>query len=345
MIALPFYKFPKNKNKSVNSSFVKYNDFPSERNNLITKNNKIKSNINNKKNKMKNNSFCHNYKLNDSIPKDNNKKKTKKSIPYNSKIKKAKQRLNHSVDYSRKEEPEFESRIIFGNNLNINIHNSNTNNNKKQNLNKSLSIESINNKKANNSKILNSKNIYNYHKNYHLNNNKKIKKSNSIDHNIHFEKKNKKNLEINNIKLKNDIKHIKIKENNQKTNKNKSVMAKRNIEEAEKYTNYLAKRKIFTHDYELQNKLKKAQEEREAEKEMSQCTFKPQLYNNKYNNRIKSQKINHEKKSLYEKQSQWLNNLRKKKENEREKRKSREIQGCTFIPQLSSLPKYNSKKN
>ena len=344
-IALPFYKFPKNKNKSVNSSFVKYNDFPSERNNLITKNNKIKSNINNKKNKMKNNSFCHNYKLNDSIPKDNNKKKTKKSIPYNSKIKKAKQRLNHSVDYSRKEEPESESRIIFGNNLNINIHNSNTNNNKKQNLNKSLSIESINNKKANNSKILNSKNIYNYHKNYHLNNNKKIKKSNSIDHNINFEKKNKKNLEINNIKLKNDIKHIKIKENNQKTNKNKSVMAKRNIEEAEKYTNYLAKRKIFTHDYELQNKLKKAQEEREAEKEMSQCTFKPQLYNNKYNNRIQSQKINHEKKSLYEKQSQWLNNVRKKKENEREKKKSREIQGCTFIPQLSSLPKYNSKKN
>ena len=344
-ITLPFYKFPKNKNKSVNSSFVKYNDFPSERKNIIPNNNKIKSNINNKKNKMKNNSFCHNYNLNNSISKDNNKKKAKKSIPYNSKIKKAKQRLNHSVDYSRKEEPESESRIIFGNNLKINIQNNNTSKNKKQNLNKSLSIESLNNKKANNSKILNSKNSYNYNKNYLLNNNnKKIKKSNSIDHNIHFEKKSKKNIEIKNIKLKNDIKHIKIKESNPKANKNKSVIAKRNIEEAEKYTNYLAKRKIFTHDYELQNKLKKAQEEREAEKEMSQCTFKPQLYNNKYNNRIKSQKINHEKKSLYEKQSQWLNNLRKKKENEREKKKSREIQGCTFIPQLSSLPKYNSKK-
>ena len=344
-ITPPFYKFPKNKNKSVNSSFVKYNDFPSERKNLKAKNNKIKSNINNKKNKMKNNSFCHNYKLNDSISKDNNKKREKKSIPYNSKIKKAKQRLNHSVDYSRKEEPESESRFILGNNFNINIRNSNTNNSKKQNLNKSLSIENINNKKASNSKILNSKNSYNYNKNYLLNNNKKIKKSNSIDHNIHFEKKNRKNLEINNIKLKNDIKNIKIKENNPKTNKNKSVITKRNIEEAEKYTNYLAKKKIFTHDYELQNKLKKAQEEREAEKEMSQCTFKPQLYNNKYNNRIKSQKINHEKKSLYEKQSQWLNIVRKKKENEREKKKSREIQGCTFIPQLSSLPKYNSKKN
>ena len=344
-ITLPFYKFPKNKNKSVNSSFVKYNDFPSERKNIIPNNNKIKSNINNKKNKMKNNSFCHNYNLNNSISKDNNKKKAKKSIPYNSKIKKAKQRLNHSVDYSRKEEPESESRIIFGNDLKINIQNNNTSKNKKQNLNKSLSIESLNNKKANNSKILNSKNSYNYNKNYLLNNNnKKIKKSNSIDHNIHFEKKSKKNIEIKNIKLKNDIKHIKIKESNPKANKNKSVIAKRNIEEAEKYTNYLAKRKIFTHDYELQNKLKKAQEEREAEKEMSQCTFKPQLYNNKYNNRIKSQKINHEKKSLYEKQSQWLNNLRKKKENEREKKKSREIQGCTFIPQLSSLPKYNSKK-
>ena len=321
-ITLPFYKFPKNKNKSVNSSFVKYNDFPSERKNIIPNNNKIKSNINNKKNKMKNNSFCHNYNLNNSISKDNNKKKAKKSIPYNSKIKKAKQRLNHSVDYSRKEEPESESRIIFGNNLKINIQNNNTSKNKKQNLNKSLSIESLNNKKANNSKILNSKISYNYNKNYLLNNNnKKIRKSNSIDHNIHFEKKSKKNIEIKNIKLKNDIKHIKIKESNPKANKNKSVIAKRNIEEAEKYTNYLAKRKIFTHDYELQNKLKKAQEEREAEKEMSQCTFKPQLYNNKYNNRIKSQKINHEKKSLYEKQSQWLNNVRKKKENEREKKK------------------------
>ena len=350
-IIFPFNKFPKNKNKSVNSSFVKYNNIPSERKNF-PKDDKSKNNINTKNNKTKKNSFCQNYKLNDSMSKDVNKKKNaNKSIAYNTKIKKAKQRLNHSVDYSRKEEPNKESQIIYGNNfkLNINIHNGNTNNNKRQNLNKSLSIESLNSKKANNSKIVNSKINYNCNKNYSLaNNNKKNKKSNSIDHNIYFDKNNKKNLEINNIKIKKDIKDLKIKENNLKArtnkNKNRSVITKRNIEDAEKYTNNLAKRKIFTHDYELQNKLKKAQEEREAEKEMSQCTFKPQLFNNKYNNRIQSQKINHKNKSLYEKQSQWLNNIKKKKENEREKKMSREIQGCTFIPQLSSLPKYNSKK-
>ena len=90
------------------------------------------------------------------------------------------------------------------------------------------------------------------------------------------------------------------------------------------FNEYLAKEKknkfntkittvLFSHDYELQNKLKKAQEEREAEKEMSQCTFKPQLYNNKYNSRIQTQKANNKKKTIYEKQSQWLNNVKKKK--------------------------------
>ena len=40
-----------------------------------------------------------------------------------------------------------------------------------------------------------------------------------------------------------------------------------------------------------------------------------------------------------------MDNVQKKKENEREKRISREIQGCTFNPQLTSLPNYNNKKN
>jgi hypothetical protein len=76
-LLFPTNKFPKNKNKSVNSSFIKYNNFPSERKNMPNKI-KTKSNINNKKiNKVKNNSFCQNFKLNDSLSKDLNKKKDK----------------------------------------------------------------------------------------------------------------------------------------------------------------------------------------------------------------------------------------------------------------------------
>ena len=37
--------------------------------------------------------------------------------------------------------------------------------------------------------------------------------------------------------------------------------------------------------------------------------------------------------------------MKKKKENEREKKIIKEQQGCTFTPQLSTLPKYNNKKN
>ena len=328
-IFFPINKPQKNKNKSVNSSFEKYNNFPSEREKI---NNRPKIGLNSKKiNKMKNNSFCNNYRINNSMPKDINKKKAKNSISYNNKIKKAKQRLNHSVDYTRNNE--LETPLIFGINYN-----------KKQNLNKSLSIETLNNKYNNNSKRgnYNSSNIKN--KNIIPNNNKRKKRSNSIDRNIYFNKNNNfRNKINNNIKNKKYLKSEK--ENETKNSKNKSVLSKRNIEDAEKYTNYLAKKKIFTHDYELQNKLKKAQEEREAEKEMSQCTFKPQLYNNKYNSRIQSQKNNHKKKTMFEKQSQWLNNKKKKIENERVKNIEREIQGCTFIPQLTSLPKYNNKKN
>ena len=146
-LLFPITKFPKNKNKSVNSSFVKYNNFPSERKKMAN-NIKAKNNINNKNiNKMKNNSFCQNDKFNDSLSKDLNKKKDKKSVIYNSKIKKAKQRLNHSVDYARNEQPK--NKFLFGNNINYNFNNKN--NNKKQNLNKSLSIEALSNK--NNSKI------------------------------------------------------------------------------------------------------------------------------------------------------------------------------------------------
>ena len=346
-ILFPLNKIPKNKNKSVNTSFVKYNNFPSERKDLKNNNNP-KNNVNKKHyNKFKNNSFYHNDKYNDIMLKDLNKKKTKKSDEYNNKIKKAKQRLNHSVDYSRKDEPEIS---LLGNNKYKYT--------KKQNLNKSLSIETLNNKFKNNPKSPYN-NISNIGKNKNIilnnfnNNNKHLKKSNSIDCNIYVNKN--KNIKTkscnvntnatndnNNIQTKKS-KKLKEKENDIKKYKNKSV-SKKSIEDAEKYTHYLAKKKIFSHDYELQNKLKKEQEERQVEKEMSQCTFKPQLYHNKYNNRIQSQKNNNKSKTIYEKQSQWLNNLKKKKENEREKKINKEIQGCTFIPQLTTLPKYDSKK-
>ena len=345
-IIFPFHKIPKNKNKSVNTSFVKYNNFPSERKDLKI-NNKPKNNVNkNHFNKFKNNSFCNNYKYNDIILKDLNKKKSKKSDEYNNKIKKAKQRLNHSVDYSRKDEPEIS--LLGYNKYKYN---------KKQNLNKSLSIETLNNKFNNNSKspynnITNVKNNKNLILN-NFNNNKHLKKSNSIDCNIYINKnkniKTKSNANTtvindnNKIQIRKNQKLNKEKENDIKKHKNKSV-SKKSIEDAEKYTHYLAKKKIFSHDYELQNKLKKEQEDRQVEKEMSQCTFKPQLYHNKYNNRIQSQKNNHKSKTIYEKQSQWLNNLKKKKENEREKKMNKEIQGCTFIPQLTTLPKYDSKR-
>ena len=114
------------------------------------------------------------------------------------------------------------------------------------------------------------------------------------------------------------------------------------VSEAEKYSNYLANRKIFTHNYELQNKLKKEIELKKEEDEMIECTFKPQLYNNKYNNKMKTKKSN--KSSIYEKQSEWLNSLNKKRENEIQKKKNKEIQGCTFNPQLTSMPNYNKKK-
>jgi hypothetical protein len=234
-------KIPKNKNKSVNTSFVKYNNFPSERQNM---NIKPKNSFNNKNiNKMKNNSFCNNYKMNSSMTKDLNKKKTKNSVAYNNKIKKAKQKLNHSVDYTRNNEPK--KHLILG-----------MNNIKKQNLNKSLSIETLNNKYNNNSKRINNNSSNIKHKVIITNNNKRLKKSNSIDRNIYFNKNSNLNIknkhENNNIKSK---KNQKLEKEYDNKTKNKSVITKRNKEDAEKYTNYLAKKKIFTHDYELQNKL------------------------------------------------------------------------------------------
>ena len=48
------------------------------------------------------------------------------------------------------------------------------------------------------------------------------------------------------------------------------------------------------------------------------------MYTNKYNNRIQSQQKEHKSKSIYEKNSQWSNNLKKKKENEIKKKLNKE---------------------
>ena len=324
----------KYKHKSVNSSFVKNNKNNSSEKQNFSKIMKQKTNLikNNKKKiyKMKNNSFCHNSNTSNNVSKDFIKKKTKILTENNVKSN-PKPRLNNSVDYSNIKD--IDNKILL-------------NNQKKHHLNKSLSIENINHKFNNIHKkqCYSMKNNDNNTNNSLLNNNKKrLIKSNSIEKHISFKKNNLDTKNKKNSKDNTSIKRCRKLEKDQKINKNKSVVSKKSREDAERYTNYLAKKKIFTQDYELQNKLRKQKEEREAEKEMSQCTFKPNLYNNKYNNKIQSQK-NDKKKTIYEKQSQWFNNLQKKKENEREKKINKDLQGCTFNPQLTSLPNYNNKK-
>ena len=381
-INFPVQKDIKNKNKFVNVNTRKGSDTPTtyEKKNLmknkIIKNNKIK------KNKFKNNSFCHNdnenYNINDSLSKNFSKNRQKNATAfinkknYNSKAKPrlnisvgrqrlnnsvgkqrlnnsvGKQRLNNSMGYHSKKDDSNASIILGYNNLKDNYYK----NNKKKNLNKSLPIEDLDDyfDDCENYSNIEDNIILNLRCNKYMSNNtKKIKKSNSLDNNIY---NNKKIISTNNnIKYPEKLisnnsqrkKEPKINmENNIKTTKNKSVASKKSIEDAEKYTHYLANRKIFTHDYELQNKLRKQREELETQKEMSQCTFKPQLIKNKYNTRIQSQK-NKDKKSMYEKQSKWLRQLQNKNKNERDKKIKKEIQGCTFIPQLSNLPKYTNK--
>ena len=257
--------------------------------------------------------------------------------------KRVKKRFNYSVDYSRNDTPHMTTLLSNKNELF----------NKNNRLNGSLLIESLNNKtnnKLNNaytniSSLKNSKNSSSK-----FNNSNKKEKSNSTDINA------KKNLNIRNVRNMNQNlynnfmkkrKELKItpEKITQKQTRKKSVVSKREIENAEKYTNNLYKKKIFTHNYELQNKLKKEKAQEEEKKELSQCTFKPKLYSNKYNTRIQSQKNNHKNKSIYEKNSQWSNNLKEKKKKEIVKKMDKELQGCTFTPQISTLPKYINKRN
>ena len=323
-------KTMKNKYRSINSSYVNYKNIIDRKN---IKSEKNKSDFNSKKMKMKHNSFV-GRKYEKNLFGNNINEEYKKRV---------KKRFNYSVDYSRNDTPHMTTLLSNKNELF----------NKNNRLNGSLLIESLNNKtnnKLNNaytniSSLKNSKNSSSK-----FNNSNKKEKSNSIDINA------KKNLNIRNVRNMNQNlynnfmkkrKELKItpEKITQKQTRKKSVVSKREIENAEKYTNNLYKKKIFTHNYELQNKLKKEKAQEEEKKELSQCTFKPKLYSNKYNTRIQSQKNNHKNKSIYEKNSQWSNNLKEKKKKEIVKKMDKELQGCTFTPQISTLPKYINKRN
>ena len=323
-------KTMKNKYRSINSSYVNYKNIINRKN---IKSEKNKSDFNSKKMKMKHNSFI-GRKYEKNLFGNNINEEYKKRV---------KKRFNYSVDYSRNDTPHMTTLLSNKNELF----------NKNNRLNGSLLIESLNNKtnnKLNNaytniSSLKNSKNSSSK-----FNNSNKKEKSNSTDINA------KKNLNIKNVRNMNQNlynnfmkkrKELKItpEKITQKQTRKKSVVSKREIENAEKYTNNLYKKKIFTHNYELQNKLKKEKAQEEEKKELSQCTFKPKLYSNKYNTRIQSQKNNHKNKSIYEKNSQWSNNLKEKKKKEIVKKMDKELQGCTFTPQISTLPKYINKRN
>ena len=323
-------KTMKNKYRSINSSYVNYKNIIDRKN---IKSEKNKSDFNSKKMKMKHNSFV-GRKYEKNLFGNNINEEYKKRV---------KKRFNYSVDYSRNDTPHMTTLLSNKNELF----------NKNNRLNGSLLIESLNNKtnnKLNNaytniSSLKNSKNSSSK-----FNNSNKKEKSNSTDIN------SKKNLNIRNVRNMNQNlynnfmkkrKELKItpEKITQKQTRKKSVVSKREIENAEKYTNNLYKKKIFTHNYELQNKLKKEKAQEEEKKELSQCTFKPKLYSNKYNTRIQSQKNNHKNKSIYEKNSQWSNNLKEKKKKEIVKKMDKELQGCTFTPQISTLPKYINKRN
>ena len=125
-------------------------------------------------------------------------------------------------------------------------------------------------------------------------------------------------------------------------NKNKKLT------KAEKYAVNLAKKKTLSQDYELQKKIKEEQEIQKQKEEMSQCTFKPKLYKNKYNNKKilyknKSTSNINIGKNIYDKQNIWMNKIQEKNKKNCEIKKNKEIENCTFIPRLSSMPNYNKK--
>lgn len=330
----------KNKNHFYEIRFrnAKHLSIPNKTSHIQEKENKLFNNFN-----IKQKPNYRRYLDKDEKDNKNNNKTAKKNNSFDS--------LGNKIFINKKLSlPISQTNKIKSNNMQLNNKNKT-----KIYLNKSLSIESMNNfpKKYNNNTGENTyrmdsiSNNYNFLKNNKIQNrNKFLRKSKSIECCSNHLRENKSiNSSFNNTtwKIKNNsISNINIHSNN----KNKKITLRSKIE-AEKYTYYLSKKKIFSQDYELQNKIKKEKEQKEKEDEMLQCTFKPKLYNNKYNKKLKSKKkipiIN---KNIYEKQSQWLKVLHKKNETKLKKKLDKEIQDCSFSPQIckSKRNKFINKK-
>ncbi|MCQ2820195.1 MAG: hypothetical protein MJ252_23250 [archaeon] len=113
----------------------------------------------------------------------------------------------------------------------------------------------------------------------------------------------------------------------------------------EKIGQNLYNKKTFSVNFELQNKMKKKHEEEKEKKEMEECTFKPKLYsNNLYlHNQGKAKVINDEKKDIYNRQNQWLNNREAKIEKNLQMQQEREFEDCSFNPKINKMPNFNNQ--
>ena len=230
------------------------------------------------------------------------------------------------------------------NNKNITIKNSNNSSNKKLTSYKpqiSLPNSNIKNKKVNNNniKIKKTKSV----ERTNISNEKNIKKNSSLDkksikQNKHY------NLSVDLTDYKNPdnvIKYIKNKcvEAN-KLNK-KELKKKKTKEEVNEYLINLYKRPIASNDYEKIKRLKKLKDEAKEKEELSECTFKPQLYINKYNKKIDSNSNNQ---NVYDKQNKWLNSKNEKLEKKYEKKVNKEMENCSFNPKINKMPDFNKNQ-
>ena len=230
------------------------------------------------------------------------------------------------------------------NNKNKTNKNSNNTSNKKLTSYKpqiSLPNSNIKNKNVNNNniKIKKTKSV----ERTNISNEKKIKKNSSLDkksikQNKHY------NLSVDLTDYKNPdnvIKYIKNKCVEQNKLNKKEIKKKKTKDEVNEHLYNLYKRPIASNDYEKLKRLKKLNDDEKEKKELSECTFKPQLYSNKYNKKIDSNS-NHE--NLYDKQNKWLNNKNEKLEKKYEKKVNKEMENCSFNPKINKMPDFNKKQ-
>ena len=230
------------------------------------------------------------------------------------------------------------------NNKNKTNKNSNNTSNKKLTSYKpqiSLPNSNIKNKNVNNNniKIKKTKSV----ERTNISNEKKIKKNSSLDkksikQNKHY------NLSVDLTDYKNPdnvIKYIKNKCVEQNKLNKKEIKKKKTKDEVNEHLYNLYKRPIASNDYEKLKRLKKLKDEEKAKEELSQCTFKPQLYSNKYNKKIDSNS-NHQ--NVYDKQNKWLNSKNEKLEKKYEKKVNKEMENCSFNPKINKMPDFNKKQ-